>query len=158
MGIFNRKKVNQDDIKDKEIQQASVKNDDLQVDQKESMKDLYQEVKPTEKKNNLETDTKVKKSFNKIAYKTIIKPLVTEKAANMGAHSKYLFKVSIRTNKLEISKAIEEVYGIKPEKINIINTQGKVVRHGKNIGKRSNWKKALVTLPKGKNIDVYEGV
>ena len=62
------------------------------------------------------------------------------------------------SNKIEIAKAVEEIYGIKPTAVNVIKTDGKKVRRGKYTGTRKDWKKAMVTLPKGKTINIYEGV
>ncbi|NIA18342.1 MAG: 50S ribosomal protein L23 [Actinobacteria bacterium] len=92
------------------------------------------------------------------AYKVLVKPLVTEKASVMGTLNKYFFAVAIGANKIEIAKAVQDVYGVKPISVNIIRMQGKSVRHGRTMGKRKDWKKAIVTLKKGESIKVYEGV
>jgi len=92
------------------------------------------------------------------AYNVLVKPLITEKAGFLGHENKYVFEVSVDTNKIEVGKAIEEVYGIKPVSVNIMNREGKVVRRGRATGKRKDWKKAIVELPKGKTINIYEGV
>ncbi|PIT93746.1 50S ribosomal protein L23 [Candidatus Falkowbacteria bacterium CG10_big_fil_rev_8_21_14_0_10_43_11] len=92
------------------------------------------------------------------SYRVLIKPLVTEKAAKIGAANKYAFVVSKEANKIMVAKAIEHVYGVKPVRINIINRTGKVVRSRRGNGKRKDWKKAIISLPKGKNINIYEGV
>jgi len=57
-----------------------------------------------------------------------------------------------------ISKAVESRYGIKPSKVRIMHRKGKKTRSGRVLGRRIDWKRALVTLPKGKTIDVHEGV
>jgi large subunit ribosomal protein L23 len=88
----------------------------------------------------------------------LIKPLITEKAANVGSLNKYMFAVKKTANKIEVAKAINEVYGIMPDDVNIINVRGKKVRYGRIAGVRSDWKKAIITLPKGKTINIYEGV
>ncbi|MDD5071997.1 MAG: 50S ribosomal protein L23 [Patescibacteria group bacterium] len=88
----------------------------------------------------------------------LLKPLVTEKATNLGVLNKYVFAVSSKANKIEIAKAVEEVYGIKPVKVNIIKGKGKTIRSGRIFGKRKDWKKAVVALPEGKTIKIYEGV
>ncbi len=93
-----------------------------------------------------------------IAYKVLVKPLVTEKVASQTENGKYVFEVSKGSNKIEIAKAIKEVYGAKVTKVNIINMEGKRKRVGRTIGRRKDWKKAIVTLEKGKTIKVYEGV
>ncbi|MDP3042824.1 MAG: 50S ribosomal protein L23 [bacterium] len=92
------------------------------------------------------------------AYKVLVKPLVTEKGSVMNAENKYIFEVAKKANKIEIAKAVIEVYGIKPVSVNIIKMQGKKTRYGKIAGKRKDWKKAVVTLPEGESIKVYEGV
>lgn len=92
------------------------------------------------------------------AYKVLVKPLITEKAGFLGQENKYVFEVSVDANKIEISKAVKEVYGIQPVAVNIMNRQGKKVRRGRTFGKRKDWKKAIVELPAGKTINIYEGV
>jgi len=115
-------------------------------------KDLY--------KDETTKDETKKATGNKVsnAYKVLVKPLVTEKGANFATSNKYLFAVANDTNKVEIKKAIEDVYGIKPTDVNVMNVLGKTKRFGRIKGKRKDWKKAIVTLPEGKTINVYEGV
>jgi large subunit ribosomal protein L23 len=152
MSIFNRKT---EDKKEPAVKPAKVVDDKKE---EKSMKDLYDEKIPVV--SNKEGKTEDKKSPQKYgqAYRVLIKPLVTEKAANLGIHNKYVFAVSTKTNKIEIAKAIEEIYGIKPLSVNIINSQGKTIRSGRTFGKRKDWKKAIVALPEGKAIKIYEGV
>ena len=92
------------------------------------------------------------------AYKILIKPIVSEKATVLGVENKYVFQVSKKANKRVISVAIQAVYGIKPKKINIVNLYGKVRKYGRVTGRTSDKKKAIVTLPAGKTIQIYEGV
>ena len=121
-----------------------------------SMKDLYADKKTTK------STTKSNKSTVGIkkrrAYEILVKPLITEKAAGMSEANKYVFEVSRGANKIEISHAIFEVYGVKPTAVNIANFKGKKVTQGQKRGKRKNWKKAIVTLAKGETINIYEGV
>jgi len=91
-------------------------------------------------------------------YRVLVKPLITEKASHLGTENKYVFAVAKNSNKIDIAKAIEEAYGIKPIKVNIINMEGKVKSRGRITGKRKDWKKAIVALPEGKTIQVYEGI
>ncbi|PIT88695.1 MAG: 50S ribosomal protein L23 [Candidatus Magasanikbacteria bacterium CG10_big_fil_rev_8_21_14_0_10_36_32] len=93
-----------------------------------------------------------------LAEKIIIKPLVTEKTAVMESLNKYGFIVSRQATKEQIKRAVNELYGIKPIAVNMVNVQGKSVRFGRNNGRRSDYKKALVTLPIGKTITIHEGV
>jgi large subunit ribosomal protein L23 len=92
------------------------------------------------------------------SYRVLLRPLVTEKGSHMGVINKYIFEVDYNCNKIEVAKAIEATYGIKPVKVNMIKLAGKVVRRGRVEGRRKNWKKAIVTLPAGKTIQIYEGI
>lgn len=88
----------------------------------------------------------------------LIKPLITEKAAVAQALNKYSFVVSLSANKETVKKAIKEIYGVEPKSVNMINVEGKTVRRGRQTGKRGDYKKAVITLPKGKSISIHEGV
>jgi len=91
-------------------------------------------------------------------YTIIKKPLFTEKGSNLKeAENKLLVEVSSDANKIEIKKAIEEIFKVKVEKVATIKTHGKWKRHGKSLGKRSDRKKALITLKKGEKLDFIEG-
>lgn len=94
----------------------------------------------------------------KNAYKALITPLISEKATAGVSMGKYSFIVNDKTNKSEVKKAVFAVYGIKPVAVNIANVAGKAVRFGKTSGTRKDWKKATVTLPEGKTIQLYEGI
>jgi large subunit ribosomal protein L23 len=135
---------------------------------KKSMKDLYGAGKEKEKVSSsaavsadkAEGKPEIKKdtTASSSAYRVLIRPLVTEKGSHLGVQNKYLFEVDYNTNKIEVAKAIESAYGIKPTKVNIIKLAGKVIRRGRTEGRRKNWKKAIVTLPEGKTIQIYEGI
>ncbi len=91
-------------------------------------------------------------------YTVIKKPLFTEKGSALKeSENKLLVEVGMDSNKLEIKKAIEEIFKVKVEKVATIKTHGKWKRYGKSIGKRSNRKKALITLKKGEKLDFIEG-
>ncbi|MBE9503334.1 MAG: 50S ribosomal protein L23 [Proteobacteria bacterium] len=86
-------------------------------------------------------------------------PIVTEKATILKESDNVVsFVVSRNANKVEIKKAVEDVLKVKVENIRTINVAGKVKRTGQKMGKRSNWKKAYVSLKKGEMIDLFEGV
>jgi large subunit ribosomal protein L23 len=91
-------------------------------------------------------------------YGVLIKPLITEKSTFLGQLNQYAFMVKKNANKIQISQAFISHYGIKPVKINIINKQGKQVRYGRSVGRTKDWKKAIITLPAGKTIQLHEGV
>nr|WP_279237167.1 50S ribosomal protein L23 [Alkaliphilus pronyensis] len=89
----------------------------------------------------------------------IIRPLVSEQSMESMADKKYTFVVDKKANKTEIKKAIEKIFGVKVEKVNTMNMTGKYKRMGKNIGKRPDWKKAIVQLkPDSKEIEFFEGM
>ena len=154
MAIFKRKKE-----EDKQSQQPAASGKDKGAgEEKKSMKELYTESDKSKKKTKSTTKKSESKSNYQKAYQVLVKPLITEKAANIGAENKYVFMVSAQANKVEIAKSIDQVYGVKPTKVNILNYEGKKVRFGRVQGRRRDWKKAIVTLPAGKSINVYEGV
>ena len=119
-----------------------------------SMKELYAEKEAV--KGSSKTKTKV--NPNGQAYRILVKPLITEKAATLNSFHKYAFVVANDANKISVAKAVEEVYNIKPLKVNIVNISGKNKVRGRIKGKRKDWRKAIVTLPAGSTLDVYEGV
>lgn len=96
----------------------------------------------------------------------IIKPVLTEKMNVLQeTERKYGFRVHPQANKIEIKKAVEDRFGVKIEKVATMNINGKLkqmtIRSGGRVirtsGKRSNWKKAIVTLKEGEKIDFYQG-
>lgn len=117
-------------------------------------------------KETTETDGTKKKPAAKKTAKVIpsdlsgivLRPLVTEKAAIVAHGGQYTFVVATSANRVQVKSAIKAMYGILPESVNIMRMRGKAVRFGRSNGQRASWKKAVVTLPKGKKIDVYEGV
>ena len=98
--------------------------------------------------------------YNKI----LIRPIFTEKMSRLEEERKYAFQVMPGVNKLEIKKAVESMFDVNVEKVSTINRIGKkknmtVKSGGRTIrtnGKRSNWKKALVTLKEGDTIDLLD--
>ena len=91
--------------------------------------------------------------------KVIIRPLLTEKNAKMkDAENRVAFEVAPDANRIEVRKAVEEAFKVSVTGVNIINVRGKVKRLGRNLGKRRDWKKAIVTLKEGSTIEFFEGV
>ena len=86
----------------------------------------------------------------------IIRPLITEKSTALMAEGKYVFEVAKAANKIEIAKAVSEIFKVKVEGVNTINVTGKVKRMGRFIGKRSDYKKAIVKLAPGETIEFFE--
>jgi large subunit ribosomal protein L23 len=93
------------------------------------------------------------------AYEIIKRPIVTEQSMDQMADRKYTFEVDPSANKIEIKKAVEEIFGVTVEKVTTINMDGKVKRMGANIGRRAAWKKAVVKLTeKSKTIEFFDGL
>ncbi|MFA4830958.1 MAG: 50S ribosomal protein L23 [Patescibacteria group bacterium] len=110
------------------------------------------------KKPDLETPPAKKTVKLGRAYNILVRPIVSEKAAMVEKDGVISFVVSKGSNKIEIKKAIKELYGILPVKVRIMNIEGRKVRFGRQTGKRGDWKKAIVTLPKGQMVNIHEGV
>jgi len=91
-------------------------------------------------------------------YSIIRKPLFTEKGGGMKeGQNKVLVEVARAANKIEIKKAVEEIFKVKVAKVATINEQGKMKRYGKSLGKTSDRKKAIITLKQGEKLDFIEG-
>lgn len=94
----------------------------------------------------------------KLAREIIVRPLVTEKATQLKATgNQYLFQVNRRANKIEIKKAIEEIFHVHVTSVRTAQMIGKKKRMGRFEGKRPDWKKAVVTLQEGESIQLFEG-
>lgn len=84
------------------------------------------------------------------------KPLITEKTAEQKeAQQVVAFEVARNATKIEVKQAVEKAFDVKVDNVNTMVVAGKTKRVGRNIGKRSNWKKAYVTLQEGSNIDFF---
>ena len=94
----------------------------------------------------------------KNAHDIIIKPIITEDSMDRLADNKYTFKVAKDANKIEIARAIEEIFDVKVAKVNTISVKGKEKRMGRYTGFRPDWKKAIVTLEGEKTIEFFEGM
>lgn len=86
----------------------------------------------------------------------IIRPLITEKSTTLMAEGKYVFEVAKAANKIEIAKAISQIFNVKVVSVNTVNVEGKVKRMGRSIGKHSDYKKAIVKLAAGETIEFFE--
>ena len=95
----------------------------------------------------------------KKAQDIILRPIITEASMSGIANKKYTFKVANDANKIEIAKAVEEIFGVKVAKVNTIKLPGKWKRMGVHVGKRSDIKKAVVTLTAdSKKIEIFENM
>lgn len=164
MALFGKTKTEETKKADKKPAAVSAAKK-AKPEAKKSMKELYGAkgeekavVADTAKKTEVKSEAKKNQSEASAAYRVLLRPLVTEKGSHLGVENKYLFEVGYDTNKIEVGKAIEAAYGVKPTKVNIMKFDGKKVSRGRNQGQRKRWKKAIVTLPKGKTIQIYEGI
>ena len=86
----------------------------------------------------------------------LIRPLITEKTTQLMEEGKYVFVVAKSANKIEIAKAVKEVFGKKVVNVNTVNVLGKKKRMGRTSGKRPDYKKAIVKLAPGESIEFFE--
>ena len=89
----------------------------------------------------------------------IIRPIITEKSMSGIGAKKYTFKVAENATKIDIAKAVEELFGVKVAKVNTLHVRGHLRRQGRTQGYTPSWKKAVVTLkPESKTIEFFEGM
>ena len=138
----------------------AVKKDSAPVEKEEVKKVAVKTEKKTPESKQSTTagkaETKTKKTSALPGI--LLRPLITEKGTRLEGQGTYQFAVRQNANKVEIARAVAARYGINPVKVRVMHRVGKKVRFGRLKGKRADWKRALVTLPKGKTIDVHEGV
>jgi large subunit ribosomal protein L23 len=88
------------------------------------------------------------------AFQVVRRPLITEKGTSLRELSgQYLFEVDRKANKHQIKNAVEKLFNVHVEDVRTLNVRGKLKRVGKNLGRRSSWKKAFVTLKSGEKIE-----
>ncbi|MCC6273166.1 MAG: 50S ribosomal protein L23 [Deltaproteobacteria bacterium] len=92
-------------------------------------------------------------------HEIIRRPLITEKGTQLRElQNQYLFEVDRRASKHQIKGAVETLFKVHVEDVKTLVVRGKIKRVGRSIGKRSNWKKAYITLKEGEKIEFFEGV
>jgi large subunit ribosomal protein L23 len=87
----------------------------------------------------------------------IVRPVISEKTTAMMEENKYVFRVMMDANRAMVKKAIIEIFGVTPKKVNIMIVRGKLRRLRYKTGKKTAWKKAIVTLRGGDKIEIFEG-
>ncbi|MDQ6737792.1 MAG: 50S ribosomal protein L23 [Gemmatimonadota bacterium] len=91
-------------------------------------------------------------------FRTVVRPIMTEKtSAAYQDRQEYTFEVASDANKTAIRAAVEKLFGVTVTGVQTMNCRGKTRRVGQSVGKRANWKKAIVTLKQGDTIDIFEG-
>lgn len=165
MGLLDRwSKKKQEEVLEKQsapkTEEKSVKVEKTAPAKKTSAKTATKKTTKTAKVATASSEVvaPADKKIAKIKNSILVRPLVTEKSAVKQSENKYSFVVVNGANKGAVRQAVFEVYGVKPVSVNMINVQGKPIRFGNHSGKRSDYKKAVVTLPKGKSIVIHEGV
>jgi large subunit ribosomal protein L23 len=94
-----------------------------------------------------------------IQYDVIIRPLVTEKTSiQKEDYNQVSFEVDKRANRVEIRRAVEKIFNVRVADVRTMQIKGKVKQRGRIVGKRKDWKKAIVKLMPGERIDFFEGV
>ncbi len=98
--------------------------------------------------------------MEKTVHDIIIRPIITEASVDALADRKYTFEVAKNANKIEIKKAVEQLFkDVKVEKVNTMNVRGKKKRMGRSEGYTTAWKKAIVTVtPDSKTIEIFDGM
>lgn len=92
-------------------------------------------------------------------YDIIKKPLITEKTnIQKEEHGQVSFEVDRRANRVEIKRAIEKIFSVKVSRVRTMQVNGKTKQRGRIVGKKRDWKKAIVSLMPGERIDFFEGV
>ena len=87
----------------------------------------------------------------------LISPIITEKSSMLQESNKYVFKVHKNSNKSQFKNAVEEVFDVTVESVNVIKVKGKNKTYGRNRVLTPTWKKAMITLKLGDSISLYEG-
>ena len=129
----------------------------IQKPEKDSFSGKEKKPKPAKPKKIAKT-RKVSKKEENLAFELLLKPLISEKATAMGQFGKYVFKVHPRAGKYEIKSAVEGYYGVGVTKVNIIKIHPKKRIHGRTVGYKQGFKKAVVTLQEGDAIGAVSEV
>lgn len=91
-------------------------------------------------------------------YQTLLGPVITEKATLVAEHNQVMFRVKLNAAKPDIKKAVEELFSVKVKAVNTMRVKGKTRRFRGVKGRRSDWKKAIVTLEEGQSVDILGGL
>jgi large subunit ribosomal protein L23 len=142
--IFKRKKI-------EEKKEVPKKKEEVKEKKVQEKKEAIKKEAPKKEEKILKAK---KTALPRIAWRVIKTPHVTEKATLSEEDHQYVFKVFPNANKTEVKKAIEEIYGVKVEKVRIINVPGKKRRRGRIEGWKKGYKKAIVKIKEGQKIEI----
>lgn len=88
-------------------------------------------------------------------YDILRRPVITEKSTVLAERGKYVFEVANGASKTSIREAVRKAFNVTPVDVNVMTVRGKLKRYGKGIARRSDWKKAIVTLKEGEKIEIF---
>lgn len=91
-------------------------------------------------------------------HEVLRRPVITEKSTMLGERGQYVFEVARAANKIEIRRAVEAVFKVDVEAVNVSHVHGKMRRMGRSTGLTASWKKAVVTLREGQKIELFQGI
>jgi large subunit ribosomal protein L23 len=91
------------------------------------------------------------------ASQVVIRPVVSEKSYVLASADKYTFRVHPDAHKTQIRQAVEQLFDVNVENVNIVKVQSKPKRRGISVGRRPGWKKAIVQVREGQSIEIFEG-
>jgi large subunit ribosomal protein L23 len=146
--IFRRKPKERKKEKIKEIEKRE------KTRKKEAEVILERKKEERKKKKPSEVHRPKKLSQSRIAWRVLESPYITEKSTGLVEKNQYVFKIYPRANKVEVKRAIEDLYGVKVEKVRIVKIPSKKRRLGRIEGKKKGFKKAIVKLKEGQTIEV----
>lgn len=157
MALFGKKKTEEKLEEKKEEKTSDVKpaRNASQIEAGGPAKKTEKKIeKKEEKKEKKETGTEI----SRIAKDIILEPWITEKSHVQMAMNKYIFRVRPEADKKEIRNAVQVMYNVKVIDINIINIPSKKRTYGRFVGRKSGYKKAIITLKEGDKIELFKGV
>lgn len=146
MGLFDRLRKKHEDV-GKDKKPANPTTAAPKAAAAKPAEEKAEEKKKADKPRVLKSDTKH-------AYRTLLRPVLTEKSTRLTSQNQYVFAVPTSSSKVEVRDAVFATYGIRPLHVTTLSVHGKAVRFGRVSGTQKSWKKAVVTLPAGKTIDV----
>ena len=122
--------------------------------QKPAKKVAVKKASPKKEKKSVEQAPALK-IVSRFASETILAPLVTEKTATLGSKNVLVFRIASNATRVAVKQAMFELYGVVPVKVNVITVRPRSMNFGRTRGTTKGYKKAMVTLPLGKTIDVF---
>ena len=157
---FKKKKAVKEDKKEvKEVKEEKKEMADKEVKKATKKAKEVKEVKNAKKKSKSIFGRKKKIDKEDILtehYNVLREPHLTERATDLMKENKYVFKIASDANKIQVRKAIENLYGVSVTKVNVVNIPRKRIRYGRGFGFKTGYRKAIVTLREGERIELVE--